>query len=95
MQKNTAYTICCGEKNQLSVIDLDISKPYKFPSITTSWEEQGNGHPFIHYFINEKKIVEKCENWRDTLQNIINYLGTFTVQTPSGGFHLYFHKIII
>tara|TARA_R100000700_G_scaffold40244_1_gene55304 strand:- start:1285 stop:4482 length:3198 start_codon:yes stop_codon:yes gene_type:complete len=92
MSDHTAYIICCGEKNQLSVIDLDISKPYKFPSVTTSWEEQGNGHPFIHYFINEKKVVEKCENWRDTLQNIINYLGTFTVQTPSGGFHLYFHN---
>jgi len=77
------YSIVCGEKNNISIIDLDINKKI--------WEEMGNGHPFIVYFTQIKKICDIDENWRTTLNSIINIINTYTNQTK-GGFHLYFEN---
>ena len=78
------YTILTGLINNLLVLDLDISKD--------EWKTLGNNHPFIQWGISH--FGDDCpdEDWKCNLNNIIDGINTFTIKTPSGGFHLYFNK---
>jgi len=75
------YLFLCGFINGFVVLDLDIQKPI--------WNELGNNHSFIKYYQNKFKLPPN-EDWKKTLRDIIDNIDTFTVSTPSGGFHLYF-----
>ena len=75
------YGILTGSKNNVLVIDLDTSKD--------KWKSMGNNHPFITHYCKVYDI-EPNDNFYETIENIVYKLNTFSVKTPSGGFHLYF-----
>ena len=74
------YGILTGIKNNLTVLDLDTQK----------WDE-GNNHKFIQYCIS-KLDIQPQENYLDTVDLIVKKINTYTVKSPNGGFHLYFHN---
>lgn len=75
---NEGYGVLTGSKNKLSVLDLD----------TENWT---NENKFIKYCCDKLKLEIK-ENVKDTIIDIVKKINTYTVQTPRGGFHLYFHN---
>jgi len=76
------YLFITGRVNNMVVIDLDTAKGI--------WEIEGVNHPFITYFCNKFDITIDCYDWKFYLDLIITKIDTYTVKTPSGGFHLYF-----
>jgi len=78
--KKINYGIVTGSKNNVLVLDLDTSKD--------KWKSMKNEHPFIKHY-SELFNVKPCDNFYDTIETIIYKLNTFTVKTPSGGFHIY------
>jgi len=77
LKKNEGYGILTGGKNKLSVIDLD----------TQDWNIDNK---FINYCCDKLQIEKK--DVKNTVIDIVNKINTYTVQTPKGGFHLYFHN---
>ena len=77
------YFVLTGVSNKLVVIDLDTNKD--------SWQTLGNKHPFIIFFQKWFMSDFTYDDWEDTLSDLIKSINTFTVKTPSGGYHLYFY----
>ena len=73
------YAILTGSPNKLYVVDLDTHK----------WNNNNN-HIFIKFY-SEKLNIQITDDFDTNMNNIIDKIDTFTVKTPSGGFHLYFH----
>lgn len=78
--KKINYGIITGSKNNILVLDLDTSKD--------KWKSMKNEHPFIKHY-SEIFNIKPCDNFYDTIETIIYKLNTFSVKTPSGGFHIY------
>jgi hypothetical protein len=78
LKTGEAYGVTTGKKNKLSVIDLD----------TQTWTKENK---FLKYCC-EKLEIEQKENIQETVIEIVKKINTYTVQTPKGGFHLYFHN---
>ncbi len=81
MTEHTGYSILTGNINKLVVLDLDTDKPI--------WNELQNEHPFIQHY---SKLfgLSVNENFKISLEDIIKQIGTYSVKTQSGGFHIYF-----
>ena len=79
--KKINYGFVTGSKNGVLIMDLDTSKD--------KWKIMGNNHPFISHYCRVFDI-KPCDNFYDTIETIVYKLNTFSVKTPSGGFHIYF-----